>query len=193
MRTNPRWRNKVAAALVLLAALGLAACNIRTNERGEKKNVDINTPWGSLKVREEANPKDTGITLYPGATQKATSKSGDHHSADVSIDSSMFGLKVVALTFESEDAPEKLISFYRKELSKWGKVLECHGDESRVTVRSGRKGSDEVTCDKDKGTDTIELKAGTEDHQHVVAVKPRGKGSEFTLVYVSTRGKGETI
>ena len=38
---------------------------------------------------------------------------------------------------------------------------------------------------------TIELKAGTEDNQHVVSVEPSetGKGSTFALVYLFTRGK----
>ena len=36
-----------------------------------------------------------------------------------------------------------------------------------------------------------ELKVGTEDNQHVVAVEPRdgAKGSNFALVYLHTRGK----
>jgi hypothetical protein len=40
----------------------------------------------------------------------------------------------------------------------------------------------------------VELKVGTEDNQHIVAVKPDGKGSRFALVYVRTHaGKDDTI
>jgi len=35
----------------------------------------------------------------------------------------------------------------------------------------------------------VELKVGTEDNQHIVAVEPQGKGSSFALVYVQTHGK----
>ena len=47
-----------------------------------------------------------------------------------------------------------------------------------------------MKCDENSGPVT-ELKVGTEDNQHVVAVEPRdaGKGSTFALVYVHTRGK----
>jgi len=39
----------------------------------------------------------------------------------------------------------------------------------------------------------VELKVGTEGNQHMVSVEPEGKGSDFTLVYVMTRGKEGTI
>jgi len=52
------------------------------------------------------------------------------------------------------------------------------------------KDSKELKCDENSGPVT-ELKVGTEDNQHIVAVEPRegGKGSTFALVYVHTRGK----
>jgi hypothetical protein len=34
------------------------------------------------------------------------------------------------------------------------------------------------------------LKVGTKSNQHIVSVKPNGKGTDFALVYVRTRGKG---
>ena len=56
--------------------------------------------------------------------------------------------------------------------------------------------SKELECEGDQKGDTIELKAGTEDDRHVVAVSPAengGKGSTFSLVYVRTRGKQADI
>jgi hypothetical protein len=35
------------------------------------------------------------------------------------------------------------------------------------------------------------LKAGTNGNQHIVAVKPRDNGTEFSLVYVRVRGGKE--
>jgi hypothetical protein len=48
--------------------------------------------------------------------------------------------------------------------------------------------SNELSCGPDTGRN-IELKAGSRDNQHIVAIKPADKGSEFTLVYVETHGK----
>jgi hypothetical protein len=39
----------------------------------------------------------------------------------------------------------------------------------------------------------MELKVGTANKQRIVAVKPTSNGSEFSLVYVSTREKKETL
>ncbi len=48
----------------------------------------------------------------------------------------------------------------------------------------------ELKCEDDSGP-VVELKAGTEDNQHVVSVEPgdASKGTTFALVYVYTRGK----
>jgi hypothetical protein len=49
-----------------------------------------------------------------------------------------------------------------------------------------------LTCQGSGGSD-IELKVGKQDDQHIVAVKPQGKGSTFSLVYVRTHGKDADI
>ena len=74
-------------------------------------------------------------------------------------------------------------------------MLECHSQKhgGDVDVHDDDKdsnGSKELKCEQNSGPVT-ELKVGTEDNQHVVAVEPRdaGKGSTFALVYVHTRGK----
>jgi hypothetical protein len=38
----------------------------------------------------------------------------------------------------------------------------------------------------------LEIKAGSKHDQHIVAVKPNGKGTEYALVYLRM-GKGESI
>jgi len=34
---------------------------------------------------------------------------------------------------------------------------------------------------------------GNEENQHIVSIKPEGKGSQFALVHVQVRGKDTTI
>jgi hypothetical protein len=59
---------------------------------------------------------------------------------------------------------------------------------------SGKSGgeSHELTCDSTSGNH-VELKVGSRENQHIVAVEPEGKGSSFSLVYVRTHGKGADI
>jgi hypothetical protein len=161
-------------------------CSVTTHDKGDgkKDDVDIRTPFGSLSVKEGKNDvKDTGLTLYPGARPKQDS-GDDKHSANVNISSSLFGLKVVAMKFETDDASDKVLAFYRKDMGKYGKVLDCTGGFSMNFHHHDKNA--EVTCEGD-GSDheyKEELKVGTENNQRIVAVKPRTSGSEFTLVFV---------
>jgi hypothetical protein len=57
----------------------------------------------------------------------------------------------------------------------------------------GAKGeSNELSCAGDSGNN-VELKVGKKDDQHIVAVEPQGKGSNFSLVYIRTHGKDADI
>jgi hypothetical protein len=180
-------RSSFQAFLGLICLLALAGCSVTTHDKGngKKDDVDIRTPFGSLSVKEGSSDiKDTGLSLYPGARQKVDS-GDDHHSANVNISSSLFGLKVVALKYESDDPADKVLGFYRKELGKYGKVIDCTGGFNMNFRHHG--GNAEVTCDDHGGSDhgyKEELKVGTENNQRIMAIKPLNNGSEFTLVYV---------
>ena len=38
-------------------------------------------------------------------------------------------MKLVVAQYDSDDAPAKVIDFYRDKLKKYGKVLECHSQK----------------------------------------------------------------
>ena len=172
--------------LALATLIALAGCSVTTHEKdnGKKNDVDIRTPFGSLSVKEgAADVRETGLTLYPGARSKQDS-SDDHHSANVNISSSMFGLKVVALKFESDDPSDKVLAFYRKEMGKYGKVADCTGGFSMNFHHRDKDA--EVTCDGHDSDHSYRevLKVGTENNQRIMAIKPKDNGSEFSLVFV---------
>jgi hypothetical protein len=173
-----------AAALVALA-LPITACDIdvQKHETDGKANVDITTPVGNVSVRTNAETPDTGLAVYPGA--QPLRDEDDPESADVTVGNSMFGVKVLAAKFESPDAQEKVIDFYRSELEAYGDVTECRGD---VDFR-GRGEARRPVCRVKPFERDLQLLAGPEDQQRIVSVKPRGNGTEFALVYVQTRGK----
>jgi len=176
--------------LLALATLAfLAGCTVHEGrtDSGDKK-VDISTPFGSLKVNTDVDVKDTGLPVYPGA-QRISDGDNDKHSANVNISVGGVGLKVVAIKYRSDDPPDKVLAFYRPKMKEFGgKFLECQ-QEGFVTYNHVDD-SKEITCDKGSHNGTnMELKAGTPDRQHIVAVKPIGSGSEFALVYVMKHGK----
>ena len=176
------------AALFCLGALTGCTVNTHENDKGKKNDVDIKTPFGSLSVREgHTDAKDTGLPVYPGSRVKKD-YDDEHNNANVDISSSLFGVKVVVAKFESDDSPDKVLSFYRKEMGKYGKVVDCTGGFG-LNLHGHRDKNAEVSCDGHDGGHEYneELKVGTESNQRVLAIKPSGKGSEFALVYVRTR------
>ena len=198
MRKNRVFAGVIAAGGASLAALLLLpACsvNVKKEANGRDKQVDINTFAGGIHVSKQADVSDVGLAVYPGARLKEED-SGSDKSANVNISGFGFGLKVVALEYQSDDAPAKILSFYKDQLKKYGNVLECRTSHLNLDMKMGSRGSKndskELTCEGDHGSN-VELKVGKKDDQHIVAVEPEGKGSSFSLVYVRTHGKDADI
>ena len=180
-----------------LAILLVCACsvNVKKESNGQDKQVDIKSLVGDIHVSKGAEAGDTGLPIYPGARPKPEDSGDSDKSANVSISGFGFGLRVVALEYESPDAPDKVAAFYKDQLKKYGYVLECHsaGHFNVNMKHSGNSGdSHALTCDSSGGSN-LELKAGTDENQHIVAVESDGKGSSFSLVYVRAHGKAADI
>ena len=180
-----------AASLVVLAA-----CSVKVDDKGQNKNVDIRTPLGALQVRTNPTPAQIGLSVYPGSKQKV--EGDDKNAANVNISSSLFGVKVLVIAYHTEDPPDKVIAYYKKDLRKYGNVLECkgHGHED-ADLDLGHHDNEKpkpLTCADDKGDGKgVELKAGMSDNFHLVAVDPKDNGSDFAIVYVATRGESEPM
>jgi hypothetical protein len=180
-------------ALALTAALTLPVAAQDSDQ--QNKNLDIRSSIGDLHVGSDANARKAGLPLYPGARLKSEDENKNKDQANLSVLTEAFGIKLVVAQYVSDDAPAKVVDFYRDKLKKYGKVLECHspkhsGDVELQDQGNDSKDSKELKCDENSGPVT-ELKVGTEDNQHLVTIEPReaGKGSTFALVYVHTHGK----
>jgi hypothetical protein len=189
---------KLSLGAMFTALCVLPACSINENDKGKdgEKQVDIKSPMGDLHVSEQADIRDAGLTLYPGAKPAPKDNGDDKKSANVNLSLPGFSLKVVAAEFTSDDAPDKVIAYYDKELQKYGKPIQCRGGWNRGHVN--HEGKDEmskpVACGNDGSGDAVELKVGTEGNQHIVSVKPNSQGSRFALVYLRMHtGKDDTI
>jgi hypothetical protein len=177
-------------ALALLAALTLPVYAQQSDSKD--KPFDVRSSVGDMHVGKDADAAKQGLPLYPGARPK---REKDNDPLNFGILTESFGMKLIVAKYESDDPPAKVIDFYRDKLKKYGKVLECHsqkhgGDVEAHEDSKDSKESKELKCEENSGPVT-ELKVGTEDNQHVVAVEPgdAGKGSTFALVYLHTRGK----
>jgi hypothetical protein len=184
--------------LAFAVTLGLTLPVMAQDSDNQNKNFDIQSTVGDLHVGSDADARKAGLPLYPGARLKSDDE--NRSPANLSVLTEGFGIKLVIAQYTSDDAPAKIVDFYRDKLKKYGKVLECHSqkhggdvsvhEDNKDSKDGDTKDSKELKCDENSGPVT-ELKVGTEDNQHVVAVEPRdaSKGSTFAIVYLHTRGK----
>ncbi len=172
------------ASLCLLVSAG---CRIDTHKSDKgNDNVDIGTPFGSMHVKTDDKPDSakTGLTPYPGAT--LVKKDGDNHgAADISMNFGGFELGVHAVDLRTLDPEEKVIAFYKKDMTRYGAVLTCRGRQAVGTpVRTGEG----LTCGSDQShvsvadSNHIELRAGSEKHQHIVGIHPEDGATRIGLV-----------
>ena len=185
----------LTATLAILLALPALNAQQQQSDSGKKdSNLDVHSSVGDLHMGKDADAHRAGLPLYPGAHPRPDEPDSD--SLNVGVLTEAFGVKLVIAKYGSDDAPNKIVDFYREKLKKYGKVLECHTSEHSGNVHADvddqkEQPSKELKCEGDNTGPVTELKVGTEDNEHVVAIEPShtGKGTIFALVYLYTRGK----
>ncbi len=180
-----------------MIALGLATgCHVDTHKNGNDEDVKIATPFGgmSVKTNESVVEGGVGLSVYPGATLDKDKKH-DNGAADVNMSFGSFHLGVKALSYLSNDKPEQVIAFYRKDMARYGVVILCRNNHP---VGKPDRTRDGLACDDDNNSHVHihddeskgdELKAGSKLHQHIVAVDPNGVGTKIGLVALDLPGK----
>ena len=191
--------NMMGKAAGLLAGLalvaGMAGCRVHVDKgaNGEDKNVQVDTPFGGVHVNtDQTSAADLGLPVYPGAQQV---KGDDQHkSADVHLGFGEWELRVRAVSYATPDTQEQVTAFYKKALGRYGDVITCQGN---TPVGAPTATSEGLTCEdnennanvkidrKDYGTgkDSLELKAGSKRHQHIVGFEnPKDGKTDFALV-----------
>jgi len=185
-------RSIFAVAFGIAMAIPSFAAQPQNSDSGQDKHLDIQSSVGDLHMGNDADARKAGLPLYPGARLRQDEENSD--ALNLGLLTEAFGMKLVVAKYDSEDAPAKVVDFYREHLKKYGKVLECHRSkhdgDAHADVNDDQH-SKELKCEGDNTGPVTELKVGTADNQHVVAIEPHGGrgGSTFALVYVHTRGK----
>lgn len=135
---------------------------------------------------KNASARDVGLPIYPGS--KPHQEGSNDSSANLGLWGGGSGFKLAVLKMETQDGPDKVAAFYKKALSKYGKVLDCTNKQDKAEETNSKA----LTCGSDKPEKGgMIFKAGTKDKQHIVGIEPNGKGSVYNLIYVSEWG-GDT-
>jgi hypothetical protein len=166
-----------------MLTLTVAACGADESGRGD---LDL-----GFSVTDEATARDVGLPTYPGS-KPYKDDDDDSGAARIGISTPLFGLKVAAVELETTDQPQKVATFYKKALSKYGKVLECSEGDVEIESLSTSAGEGDLKCDAGNPEEhSVVYKVGTEANQRIVAIKPHGSGTQFSLVHVDTRDESE--
>ena len=192
-----RTQTLLAATLIVGLTLTVAGCRVEKHGSGDHEDVKIATPFGGLSVKtDDASVMDSvGLAAYPGAQRvRNDNGSNGNNAADVDMSFGSFKLRVRAVEFHTTDTPDQVKAFYRKELGRYGAVIDCVNDHAAGQPDHTPEG---LTCDNQKEnhistkTDLSgdhELKAGSGQHQHIVAVDADGTGTKFGLVALDLPG-----
>jgi hypothetical protein len=191
MRTN---ETLLVVAMIAGTAL-MSGCRIESDKRDGNDNVKIATPFGGMTVKTNDNVvvEGLGLPVYPGA--QLVKKDKDNGAADVNMSFGSFQLRVKAASYRTQDSPDQVKAFYRKALGRYGDVIQCQNDKPVGTPTLTAEG---LTCDNEKEnhisvnddmSGKMELKAGSKQHQHIVAVDPEGNGTKFGIVALDLPGR----
>ena len=195
MRTKQGLR--VAGVVVAgLAVALLAGCRVESDKHGDSDNVKISTPFGGMQVKtnDAVAVEGIGLPTYPGA--QLVKKDKDNGAADVNVNFGSFQMRVKAVSYRTDDSPNKVEAFYRKEMKRFGDVIACR---DKHTVGNPVRTLEGLTCDNEvknhisvddkpsKGG--LELKAGSQQHQHIVEIEAQGGGTKIGLVALDLPGK----
>lgn len=122
----------VVAIIVSIGIIGVVTVGIvgyriakstRVSQQGD--HVKVDTPFGSVETSKDPDlaAKDLGIDVYPGAEVQKNGAS-----------SATFGnIRTVTAVFESNDAPDKVCTFYKSKLPA---AQVTTADQNRCTIVS---------------------------------------------------------
>src|SRR5580692_12969476 len=189
MRAIAMVRNATGLLAGLALIAGMTGCfrvHVDKDANGEEKTVQVDTPFGGVHVNtNQISAADLGLPVYPGA-EIVKDKEHDK-SADVNMGFGEWTLRVRAVNYATPDGQDKVTGFYKKALGRYGDVITCQGNAPVGTPVATAEG---LTCADDKnhagikidrrdyGTneDSLELKAGSKRHQHVVGIEEPKNG-----------------
>jgi hypothetical protein len=176
-----------ALALVVTGGMLCFALSVAAQEKPDKESPSGKGSQGAgIYFDAEASAKDVGLPIYPGASPHRD-KDENQSSGKFGLWGNSFAFKLAVVKLDSNDSPQKVATFYRKALAKYGTVLDCGASSSEAGDKNESQSSNQISCETDKpGPGEMTFKAGTKEKQHIVGIQPSGAGSILKLVYVES-------
>lgn len=167
MRTSTTFPALLASAWVALAASGMPA--------------DAQAAGAGIELNGNSSVADVGLPAYPGATVRRDDDG--HGGLNLALWGGSLGFKLSLVKFATGDTVDKVASFYRDAMGRYGHVLDCTGPRPASTAPADKK---VLACNKDdKGEPGGRLyKVGTPTQQRIVSIKPVSGRVEFEMLKI---------
>lgn len=169
MRSSPLLSSLLLASMLVAAAAATLA-------------IPAAAAGAGIELNDKSSPADIGLPAYPGATIRRD-QGGDGEGLNLSLWGGSLGFKLSLMKFSSGDSVDKVASFYRDAMARYGTVLDCTGPRPAAPAPADKK---VLACNKDdKGESGGKLfKVGTPQQQRIVSIKPVGGRVEFEMVRI---------
>lgn len=144
----------VVVGIVALGILGSVAATLiglriarHTHVSGDGKHVKVETPMGTVESSENAEDavRNIGVNVYPGAQIM------QNDAANVNLP----GMHTVAVSLETDDAPEKVAEFYKSQLPHAN--VNVSDDKHYTIVSTREKNLITVNIDPENGKTVINI------------------------------------
>jgi len=120
-------------------------------DNGDKKEVSVKTPFGSVEVNKNVNEASLGLPIYPGATRIK-----EQGSATVNLDiADEAKLHVLAGRFETADSLDKVVAFYHDRLGDQVTSFKDRNEEGKTVFEIKHDKQDKVVALKSSGDKTV--------------------------------------
>src|SRR5256884_3248140 len=88
-------------------------------------------------------------TLFPYTTLFRSHRDKDENqsSGKFGLWGNSFAFKLAVVTLNSNDSPQKVATFYKKALAKYGTVLDCGASSSEAGDKNESQSSNQLSCE----------------------------------------------
>ena len=147
------------ALLVVVGSMGVwiglrflsSAVHVQVSREGDKKEVSIKTPVGSMEVHKDVDEASLGLPIYPGAT-RLNEKGSATVNFDI-LDEAKF--RVLAGKFETSDSLDKVRAFYHDRLGDQVTKYKDRDEQGKTVFEIKHDKGDQVVALKRTGDKTV--------------------------------------
>lgn len=168
MRASTPFPTTLASVLIAVAATSLP--------------LGANAAGAGIEINDKSSAAEVGLPTYPGATIRRD-KGDDGDGLNLALWGGSLGFKLSLMKFTTGDPVDKVASFYRDAMGRYGNVLDCTGPRTASSAPADKK---VLACNKDdKGEPGGKLyKVGTPNQQRIVNIKPVNGRVEFEMLKI---------